>query len=267
MRCCSLLILQIFYRKMSVGTCLLCKKTKDLVKSHIIPRSFCLHAKGGSKNLVEARDYDSKHIHNWQNGMWDHNILCESCEGSFSSWDKYGFSVLGNRPGGNSLPKTASETDAFILKDVDYDRLKLFVLGVLWRASVTKLAFFSKISLGIHEADVADMIRMQNPGRYDQFAVVIGRLVAQRFPNVVIAPYRQRTPEGVNFSLLFLPCVKIMVKVDGRPLPSILEPVVLRRQPENLLVPMPLHAQDIQTICRGAEILRRWHPKSKETVT
>lgn len=246
---------------MGVGTCKLCKQVKKLVKAHISPRSFSLRAKGGSKQLLEARQHDVKNVEDWQNGIWDDQILCEACEGGFSSWDGYGFEVLGNPPGNDALPQNDSEVQAYIIKDIDYGRLKLFVLSVLWRASVSNLPFFSRIQLAKHETIIADMIRNQNPGGHDEFPMVLGRLVGQHFPNATFAPYRQRTPEGINFNVLFLPSIKIMVKVDQRPLPQILETVVLRQHPENVVVPMTLHSNEVLMLRNGAEIFRRWRSK------
>jgi hypothetical protein len=248
---------------MSVGTCKLCKQVKEFARAHIIPRSFCLLAKGGSKQLRETRQHVVKDVKDWQNGVWDDQILCEACERGFSSWDSYGFDVLGNPLGNDALPQNESETQAFVMKDIVYSRLKLFVLSVLWRASVSDQPFFSRIQLGKHGSIIADMIRSRNPGGYDEFPMVLGRLVRQRVPNAMFAPYRQRTPEGINFNVLFLPSIKIMVKVDQRPLPQILEPVVLRQQPENVVVPMTLHRNEVLTLCECAEIFRRWQ-RSRE---
>ena len=243
---------------MKTGTCRLCNQVRQLVIAHIIPRSFSLRAKGQSKQLIEAREHDMKDVQYWQNGVSDDQILCEGCERTFQSWDDYGFQVLGNPPGNDAFPRDDSEVQAFVIKNTDYSRLKLFVLSVLWRASVSKEPFFARVQLGKHEPIIADMIRNQNPGGFDEFPVVLARLVGQPLPNATYAPYRQRSPEGVNFNILFLPSIKIMVKVDSRPLPQILELVALRQQVENVVLPMKLHNNEVVTLREGAEIFRRW---------
>jgi hypothetical protein len=246
---------------MKTGTCKLCNQVKKLVKAHIIPRSFALRAKGQSKQLFEARNHDVKDVQYWQNGVWDDEILCQDCEERFKSWDDYGFEILGASPENDAMPQNDSELQAFVLRDIDYPRLKLFGLSVLWRASVSSQPFFSRIQLGEHEPTIAGMIQSQNPGTFDVFPIVLARLVGQRWPNATYAPYRQRSPEGVNFNILFLPSVKIMVKVDRRPLPQMLEAVVLRPQPENVLMPMPLHSNELRTLRETKEIFRRWRAK------
>jgi hypothetical protein len=148
-----------------------------------------------------------------------------------------------------------------VVKDIDYSRFKLFVLSMLWRASVSSQPFFARIQLGKYEPIIAEMLRNQNPGNFDEFPVVLARLVGQRWPNITYAPYRQRSPEGINFNILFLPSIKIMVKVDSRRLPQILDPVVLRKQAENVVVPMTLHNNEVLALREGAEILGRWRSK------
>lgn len=250
---------------MASGTCRLCHQIKKLAKAHIVPRSFCLRAKGDSKQLLETRQHDVKLVKDWQNGVWDDQILCESCDGGVSQWDGYGFAVLGNPPGVDGFPQNQSEADSFVMKGVDYHRLKLFALSFLWRASISSQPFFARIQLGKHEARIAEMIRAQDPGSHDDFPVVLYRLIGQRVPNATYAPYRQRSPEGVNFCVLFLPSIKILVKVDQRPLPKILEPFVLKQSAENLVVPMPLHRNEVFTLGRAAEAFRRWASEGSRT--
>jgi hypothetical protein len=248
---------------MSFGTCKFCKQPKELAKAHIVPQCFCLRAKGDSKQLLEVRRDDATDVKFWQSGVVDDSILCSTCDNSFSQWDEYGFRILGTPPGNNDLPRNDSELQCFLLRDIDYERMKLFVLSVLWRASVSIRPFFTQIRLGPHEDRIATMIKNRNPGNYDDYSVVLGRLVCQQFPNAMFAPHPQRTPEGVNFNLLFLPSMRIMVKTDHRPLPLQLEPVVLKPRPENIAVPLTLHSGEIATLGRADAILRDWRSKRK----
>ncbi len=241
---------------MSFGTCKFCNQAKELVRAHIIPNCFCLKAKGNSKQLWEAKQNDDRAVQYWQNGVWDDSILCSNCDNGFSQWDAYGFEILGTPPGNNDLPRNDSEWKCFILRNIDYVLMKLFILSVLWRASVSSRPFFAKVRLGPHESTIADMLRDRNPGSYDEYSVVLGRLVCQQVPNAMFAPCPRRSPEGVNFNLLFLPSLRIMVKTDRRPLPYPLEPIVLKPQPENIAVPLTLHSSEIATLIQAAEIFR-----------
>jgi hypothetical protein len=220
-----------------------------------------LRAKGNSKHLSEARQHDSKDIQIWQNGIWDNRILCDICDGSFSPWDNYGFRILGNPPGNNILPQNDAEMQAFVIKNIKYDVLKLFILSLLWRASVSTVPFFSRIQLGAHQSEIAEMIRNKNPGRDDQFPVVVNRLVFQKFPNAIFPPYSHASPEGIDFNVIFLPSIKIMVKTDHRPLPQILEPIALKPRRDNIAMPVPLSQIEIRAFEDAAEIFRNARSK------
>lgn len=248
---------------MKKGVCKLCNQVKELAKAHIVPRSFSLKAKGSSKNLLEARSNDTKDVKDWQNGIWDDGILCAACDNGFSEWDDYGFKTLGDPPGNDALPKNDAEVQTFVLKDLNYEFLKLFVLSVLWKASVTSQPFFSRIKLGIYEEQIANVLRTRKAGAYDQFPVVLARIVKQRFPNAMFHPYRQRSPEGINFCVLFLPSIKIKVKLDQRPLPQIFETIVLKPQLENIALPIPLHANEAEALRDSAAIFRRFQNRAK----
>jgi len=244
---------------MNFGTCKLCNRHKELVKAHVIPRSFMLKAKGQSKQLLEVRRNDAKEVLFWQNGIWDDQILCRDCEDGFTSWDDYGCRILRTPPGKNIAPETDPEVRAFIIDNIDYRRLKLFVLSVLWRSSVSSKPFFTRVKLGQYQSMIADMLLNQDAGSHDQFPVVLARLVNQELPTAIYAPYRHRSPEGVNFNVIFLPSIKILIKTDQRPLPPIFEPVALKPQPENILIPMTLHSNELRTVDKTINIVRKWH--------
>ena len=241
---------------MSLGTCKLCGHWKKLAKAHIIPRSFFRKGLGRSKHWVEGRGNDTKPIQFWQNGISDSAILCEACDNALGQLDAYGFEVLGVPPGSNEHPKTDADVEPFVLKGIDYGRLKLFVLCVLWRASISGQPFFQDIKLGRHEATIAEMLRKRDPGPYDKFAVVLWRLVSQRVPNALLPPRRFRSPEGINFNVVYLPAMRIFVKVDQRPLPPKDEFAVLRPDRENLAVPARLFPGEVAALKVTAQRLQ-----------
>ena len=243
-----------------LANCKLCGQLKLLVKSHIIARSFFLHSKGCSKHWSEARQHDSKDVQIWQNGVWDDTIVCSTCEERMCEWDSYGFQILGGPPGGDSFPKSESDIEAFVLKNVDYTKLKLFALSILWRASVSSQPFFARINLGPHEPIIGKMLLQGTPGPFNDYAVFISRLVDQKFPRIIFPPCHQRTQEGINFTLLFLPSIKIMVQVDRRPIPKQLQPAVFKSQRENLLLPMKWLRHEWTALLSAARIFKSRTP-------
>jgi hypothetical protein len=87
----------------------------------------------------------------YQAGLSDSHILCDKCEPRFAEWDSYGFDVLGRRQWKveDSIRRIRDDQPIAIqLIDMNYDKLMLFILSVLWRASVSKERFYQNVNLG-----------------------------------------------------------------------------------------------------------------------
>jgi len=81
-------------------------------------------------------------------------LLCDDCEQKFGDWERYFSLVL---QGGISLGY--SETDnGLLIEGLEYEKVKLFEMSVLWRASISTHAMFKNISLGPHEEKLRDAL-------------------------------------------------------------------------------------------------------------
>jgi hypothetical protein len=240
------------------GTCRFCNRSKSLVKSHVIPRSFFHQLRGSAKHLYAGVYREHRPLEYSQSGIWDDEILCCDCEPLFSEWDAYGFEVLHPPPGTNGPIRNDNDLLPFFLRNVDYAKLKLFILGTLWRASVTKHGFFGSIDLGPHELRIADMLRQKNPGTPDEYAVIITRLIGERLDKVIYAPWSTKL-RGVHFCILYLPNLKIHIKVDKRPLPEQLSIVALQSRPENIALPIGLRKAEFRYLEMAREIFKKSH--------
>ena len=86
-----------------------------------------------------------------------------------SRYEKYVAEVMTGRLGhrfmrlGNKLA----------IKGLDYHRLKLLLMSVLWRASVSKLEFFRLVSLGFREQILRELLLADNPGLPEEFGCVV----------------------------------------------------------------------------------------------
>jgi hypothetical protein len=69
------------------------------------------------------------------------------------------------------------------VENIDYKKFKLFLLSILWRASVTKLPVFSEIQLGPHQEKIRKMIFEDDPGEEDDYPVQMWTTVSDKnFP-------------------------------------------------------------------------------------
>ena len=80
-----------------------------------------------------------------QAGPYDDSILCLDCERTFNDFDNYGWQILGSPSLSNPVHDETGRSYAYRIS-CDTDKIRRFLLSVLWRASVSSLACFSKVN-------------------------------------------------------------------------------------------------------------------------
>lgn len=95
-------------------------------------------------------------------------LLCNACEQKIGIWEKYTDRFLFKE-----APPVERWDDAVVARNVDYQKVKLFQLSLLWRASISSLEHFSDVVLGPHEEKIREMIFEQNPGKPHEYCCMI----------------------------------------------------------------------------------------------
>jgi len=184
------------------GSCKLCNKVEILKESHVIP-DFYIHGlehklPTGSKgelqpfSIVLSADPEMEGGA-MQRGYWEkilgikEYLLCGACEQKFQRNESYVRDLLyGNAPPplkklsiGSSLNLGIAQPDfdGFLGAKkviVDYKKLKLFQLSLLWRAGIAKGSFFKNVDLGeFHSARLRELLHAENPGLDTDYACVM----------------------------------------------------------------------------------------------
>ena len=129
--------------------CKLCQLPKEsLENSHIIPDAFWRKVKGaaqGKKNGLYISLEKSKN----QYGQDTHTeeLLCWDCEQKLSvNLENYAAKLCLQNPSNIGIT-IAKQEKSRILSGINYEKLKLFQLSVLWRASVSTKSIYSSIKL------------------------------------------------------------------------------------------------------------------------
>lgn len=121
--------------------CKLCGRDDDLQKSHIIPKSYLKGLKNGNGQLVSIT-CDTTTIPKKVNSDPKEKLLCRSCEQFLSdNYEKYGTRLFKSSRG----VKKARNYIEF--NDFKYTEYYLFLISILWRASITSLEEFSRVKL------------------------------------------------------------------------------------------------------------------------
>jgi hypothetical protein len=220
--------------------CKLCLQEKELIKkSHIIPRQFFHKASdsiakgfGNVSNGDKVGRLYSKNTKSqqMQSGIHVPNILCKDCEQKLGVFDNYAQSVLLNN---NNIEKH-EDKGLWKIKNVDYKKLKLFFVSVLWRSQICKHDFFNKVNLTKDlEDELRGMIMGEDPGDESDFSVLLLRYQGKEANHFSVKKW-QTSFEGYYFRI---GNYTFIINVDAQDFPSsFLQYILTANSP--LLIPI-----------------------------
>jgi len=149
---------------MVIGICKLCNKQTELIKAHIIPECFYrldLYS-GEIPRLVSntAGTYPKRA----PIGVYDENILCGPCDQEIGIYDQHACELLIRNVGQFSKRLSDDGRPMFLsVPHFDYNKLKLFLMSILWRAGISDQKFFDRVSLGPFLDKLHSMIVNKDP--------------------------------------------------------------------------------------------------------
>ncbi len=185
--------------------CKLCQNDEILVKkSHIIPDFMYrdLFDEKHRLNEVWTSSFKNEKLKSKsrQTGTYEGQLLCHKCDNkrigrleTYASSTLYGGAELDyvyvDNPGEMSFTQ---------IQGIDYSRFKLFLLSLIWRASVSTLPMFKDINLGTHEETISKMILDDNPGvPFEYPCLLLTSLHLINIPSEIITgPYVTREIGG-----------------------------------------------------------------------
>jgi hypothetical protein len=241
-------------------TCKYCGRLKTLVKSHIIPRSFCeikAFQQNASYNALSLSP-DSEDVKPLKRsiGVYDDELFCKACEDKFMIYDAYAFTILNEQ--GNRR-KTLRDEQGQVLgayyETYDYNKLKLFFISVLLRAGLSNVFFFKHIKVEPYLELLKEAIDAGQAPDANDFAVFLAYYdEIKRGP--ILFPPAQKRIQKIKFFYFHIGQVIFYIKIDKRATPQELQPIIL--QPSGKLVLMTLSHKDPANfdILKGIERIR-----------
>lgn len=197
--------------------CKLClKEVNKLVDSHIIPKSFYLCDQNGvNSRILSNREYPKKS----PQGLYD-QFICEGCENKFGPWDDYAAKLLKQtKPSSLITAPNSTKVMAYAYENIDYEKLKLFFISLLWRVYSARNSFFERVILKQRVVEkLADSINTGNATPPEDLAVVLGKSDLP-IANVVPEPFLEKIG-GSEFCRIYLPGYVVRIKLDEEPLPE-----------------------------------------------
>jgi hypothetical protein len=141
---------------MKQGICHLCGYVKELCISHAIPHAaFRFLLRQSSGKAVKFVDDETTEIA-YSSDSWGEFLLCKDCETDLNTrYDQYGISVLDGR-----ACTVRRGTHGVTFSKVDKQRLRMFVLSVVWRMALSPNPAYGGIKLSVElEMEIRSALR------------------------------------------------------------------------------------------------------------
>ncbi len=173
---------KVFVENMALSKCQLCGQEKKLIKAHIIPEFMYQDTYEDGKMLefmgIDLNKADESKARYRYKGIYDASILCDDCDNGFlnKEFDDYASRILYGYDKQNlkiSRYKQADGVAFLVANPVDYTKFKLFLLSLLWRASISKRPEFEQVNLGPHEEKIREMILNMDAKSIEDYPIVM----------------------------------------------------------------------------------------------
>ncbi|WP_156966940.1 MULTISPECIES: hypothetical protein [Paraburkholderia] len=209
--------------QVNAGECRMCSTVGPFVKSHIVPSAFVSPLRPeGEDAAVRMYPTDGRAKNVWT-GVYG-RFLCPECEKLMQPWDDYGTELFLQEP------RVAQGPDVLLVGDgtFNYQKLKLFVMSMVWRASVCGHEYFARVRLDEREDEYRQRLLDSDPGTSTDPRIIIYKL---RFPfgPVALQPCVY-TLGDAEFIMIYFGEFVAYVQVDGGTLSAAAEEQVISEQ-------------------------------------
>lgn len=209
-------------------TCQLTGNVGPAIDAHVIPRSFYKFNGDGQMIYVGEDSYRKKRC---PIGIYDQTIVTQQGENAFQECDRYGANFFvqdfHSKPWKILQGDNPDNPRGKILDPGEFDpnMIRRLCMTILWRAHASSQDFFKKIDIGPHESRLRSLILRNEVGDPSDFSIILsGWSDTSSAPTLV--PHRVRV-DGTNYVHFKTSVINFLIKVDTRPFPKDLLPVVV----------------------------------------
>ena len=196
-----------------------CNKDKKLVRAHIIPESFFRDLRANENTLKLVSNVKGIHTKKAPIGIYDPEILCRECEDRFQKSDDYAAKTLIDCSTHEELKQYGRKV-GYRINGVNNDLLKIFVISVLWRASISKQTFFKEVNLCALEEKAKKLIWDQSSGNKHDFSFVLAKFDdTGTISKTMLDPHQERW-FGKRYYRFYIGGYILYVKADSQVTPE-----------------------------------------------
>lgn len=192
--------------------CKLCLEDRPLIRrSHIIPDFMYQDIYDENHWIHLGRPSEPSRMGRVPTGEYESNILCQPCDNEIiGNYETYGSRALY----GGELP--IAESPIFgqvvtpagqritVCKNIDYRKFKLFLLSILWRASISSRDFFGDVHLGCHEEKIRRMLIRDDARESNRYPILLATYLGDKETpaDVIGQPHRFRRNWSIGYNFL-----------------------------------------------------------------
>jgi hypothetical protein len=176
-----------------VVACRLCEEDKPLQNSHVVPEFFYKPSYDEKHRIYARISGKLAHMPPLQKGLRE-PLLCCDCEQKLSPYEKYNREIL---YGGVEITGSRKPNKIEFI-GLNYKRVRVFYLSLLWRMSIAGHRFWKEVDLGRHEEKVREMVLREFTGEpYDYGVYCIAPLFdGQLLADFILEPDFKRVHRG-----------------------------------------------------------------------
>jgi hypothetical protein len=209
--------------------CALCRTNGDLQNSHILPEFFYKMIYDLSPRRFRVISTEPNVAETFgQKGLRE-RLLCKVCEQKIGLWESYVKRSFVDAKGVRVQPQ-----DGFVrFHDLDYKKVRLFHLSLLWRMSVSKLDFFSEVGLGPHEEKLRLALCNEDPLEPEDYpcVLIVATLDGKVTPDWITKPSKARYGHHYAYWLVISGILYIFF-IGSHCLPPAIAPLLANKQNE-----------------------------------
>lgn len=190
------------------GVCKFCGQNKEIIKSHIIPKSFYQLKKQERYEGIEPHKLLLDKVHS-QNGHKE-PLLCKECDNKLGYLDNYAYRFLFNEVPQlhfHATPIPGILTTHLNAKEFNYNNLKRFFISLVWRASICQKI---PLSLGVYEKIALKILKHEIRDSEALFVPLIYRKETNHVVDCIIGSYGRKFAEHKQFCFRF-PNYEVMI--------------------------------------------------------
>jgi len=179
--------------------CELCRRDQTLRNSHIIPE-WVYKDLYDDKHRINVLSTDARRPKLFAQKGITEKMLCDDCEQKFSRYENYARKLIKGGVGVNVI----GSDRGVLISGIDYTKLKLFQMSVLWRAGVSKHQMFSRVKLGVHKERLRRMLLRDHPGKQTDYpCLIFGLSGSKAIPNLIDQPTLTRVQDRKCYRFIF----------------------------------------------------------------